>query len=237
MCIRDRSIGEPGTQLTMRTFHTGGVSTAETGVVRSTVAGKVEFGSKARLRGYRTPHGVEAQQAELDFVLTIKPTEKGKAQKIEISSGSLIFVQNGQDVAADITIAQIAVGSVKKSVEKATKDVICDLAGQVRYEEAIQPKEVTDRQGNITVKAQRLGRLWVLAGDVYNLPPNAQPVVQSNVNVVEAQVLAEASQASEFGGQVRLRDSIGDSREVQIVTTSMTLKAVSYTHLTLPTKA
>ena len=26
MCIRDRSIGEPGTQLTMRTFHTGGVA-------------------------------------------------------------------------------------------------------------------------------------------------------------------------------------------------------------------
>ena len=156
--------------------------------------------------------------------MTIKPTEKGKAQIIEISSGSLIFVQNGQDVAVDITIAQIAAGSVKKSVEKATKDVICDLAGQVRYEEAIQPKEVTDRQGNITLKAQRLGRLWVLAGDVYNLPPNAQPVVQSDANVVEKQVLAEASQASEFGGQVRLRDSIGDSREVQIVTTSMTLK-------------
>lgn len=222
--IAAQSIGEPGTQLTMRTFHTGGVSTAETGVVRSHVAGKVEFGAKARVRGYRTPHGVEAQQAEVDFVLTIKPIEKGKIQKIEISSGSLIFVENGQEVDADITIAQIAAGAVKKSVEKATKDVICDLAGQVRYEDAIQPREVTDRQGNITLKAQRLGRLWVLAGDVYNLPPNAKPVVESGVNAVEGQVLAEASQSSEFGGKVRLRDSIGDSREVQIVTTSMTLK-------------
>jgi DNA-directed RNA polymerase subunit beta' len=33
--IAAQSIGEPGTQLTMRTFHTGGVSTAESGVVRS----------------------------------------------------------------------------------------------------------------------------------------------------------------------------------------------------------
>ena len=48
------------------------------------------------------------------------------------------------------------------------------------------------------------------------------PVVSGNVSVNEGQVLAEASQASEFGGEVRLRDSIGDSREVQIVTTSMT---------------
>ncbi len=223
--IAAQSIGEPGTQLTMRTFHTGGVSTAETGVVRSSMAGTVEFGPKARIRGYRTPHGVEAQQSEVDFTLTVKPLSgKGRVQKIEISNGSLLFVENGQEIDADITLAQIAAGAVKKSVEKATKDVICDLAGQVRYEKVIQPREVTDRQGNITVKAQRLGRMWVFAGDVYNLPPNATPVVQGKVKVTEGQVLAEASQASEFGGEIRLRDSIGDSREVQIVTTSMTLK-------------
>ncbi|ABX09536.1 DNA-directed RNA polymerase subunit beta' [Prochlorococcus marinus] len=222
--IAAQSIGEPGTQLTMRTFHTGGVSTAETGVVRSTIAGKVEFGPNARVRGYRTPHGVEAQQAEVDFTLKVKPTGSGKTQTIEISNGSLIFVDNAQEIAADVTVAQITAGAVKKSVEKATKDVICDLAGQVRYESVIQPREVTDRQGNITLKAQRLGRLWVLAGDVYNLPPNARPVVKANSKVSKGMVLAEASQASEFGGEVRLRDSIGDSREVQIVTTSMTLK-------------
>ncbi len=222
--VAAQSIGEPGTQLTMRTFHTGGVSTAETGVVRSTVSGKVQFGTKARLRGYRTPHGVEAQQAEVDFNLSIVPPNGAKPQKIDIPNGSLLFVDNDQDIDADVTVAQIASGAVQKSVEKATKDVICDLAGQVRYESIIQPKEVTDRQGNITLKAQRLGRLWVLAGDVYNLPPNAKPVVSGNVSVNKGQVLAEASQASEFGGEVRLRDSIGDSREVQIVTTSMTLK-------------
>ena len=55
--IAAQSIGEPGTQLTMRTFHTGGVSTAETGVVRSTVAGTVDFSSKARVRPYRTRTG------------------------------------------------------------------------------------------------------------------------------------------------------------------------------------
>ena len=222
--IAAQSIGEPGTQLTMRTFHTGGVSTAETGVVRSIIQGKVEFGAKARIRGYRTPHGVEAQQAEVDFTLSIKPLNKGRTQKIEITNGSLLFVHDGQEIDSDVTVAQITAGAVKKSVEKATKDVICDLAGQVRYEKAIQPREVTDRQGNITLKAQRLGRLWVLSGDVYNLPPNAQPVVKGNLKVKEGQVLAEASQSSEFGGEVRLRDSIGDSREVQIVTTSMTLK-------------
>jgi DNA-directed RNA polymerase subunit beta' len=222
--VAAQSIGEPGTQLTMRTFHTGGVSTAETGVVRSTVAGTVEFSAKARVRDYRTPHGVNAQQAEVDFNLTIKPSGKGKAQKIEVSNGSLLFVENNQDIEADVIVAQIAAGAVKKSVEKATKDVICDLAGQVRYEDAIQPREVTDRQGNITLKAQRLGRMWVLAGDVYNLPPNAQPVIAGNTKVTTGEVLAESRLVSEYGGAVRLRESAGDSREVQIVTTSLTLK-------------
>jgi DNA-directed RNA polymerase subunit beta' len=223
--VAAQSIGEPGTQLTMRTFHTGGVSTAETGVVRSLVEGTIEFGSKARVRPYRTPHGVEAQLAETDFSLEVKPSGKGKLQKLSITSGSILFVDDGATVPADTILAQISSGAqVKKSVEKATKDVICDLAGQVRYEDAIQPREVTDRQGNITLKAQRLGRMWVFSGDVYNLPPNALPVVEGNRAVTTGEVLAESRLVSEYGGAVRLRESAGDSREVQIVTASLTLK-------------
>jgi DNA-directed RNA polymerase subunit beta' len=223
--VAAQSIGEPGTQLTMRTFHTGGVSTAESGVVRSTVAGTIEFDAKARVRPYRTPHGVEAQIAETDFTLTVKPSGTGKAQKLGITSGSILFVEAGAETLSDVMLAQISSGAaVKKSVEKATKDVICDLAGQVRFEDVIQPKEVTDRQGNITLKAQRLGRMWVYSGDVYNLPPNAQPVVSGNKAVTTGEVLAESRLVSEYGGAVRLRDSAGDSREVQIVTTSLTLK-------------
>ncbi|MFZ9166880.1 DNA-directed RNA polymerase subunit beta' [Vulcanococcus sp.] len=223
--VAAQSIGEPGTQLTMRTFHTGGVSTAETGVVRSQVAGTIEYGAKSRVRPFRTPHGVEAQIAETDFTLTVKPSGSGKPQKLSITSGSLLFVADASEVPADTMLAQISSGAaVKKSVEKATKDVICDLAGQVRYEDAIQPKEVTDRQGNITLKAQRLGRMWVYSGDVYNLPPNAQPVIKGNSKVTTGEVLAESRLVSEYGGAVRLRESAGDSREVQIVTASLTLK-------------
>lgn len=154
----------------MRTFHTG-VSTAETGVVRSTLDGTAGFDKRAKVRPYRTPHGVEAQIAESDFTLLVKPDGKGRDQKLDITIGSILFVADGDRVPHDTMLAQISTGAaVKKSVEKATKDVICDLAGQVRYEDVIQPREVPDRQGNITLKAQRLGRLWVFAGDVYNLP-------------------------------------------------------------------
>jgi len=103
--IAAQSIGEPGTQLTMRTFHTGGVSTAETGVVRSSIEGTVEFGAKARVRAHRTPHGVEAHLAETDFVLEVK-SAKGKSQKLSISSGSILFVNDGGHVPSDTMLAR-----------------------------------------------------------------------------------------------------------------------------------
>ena len=43
--IAAQSIGEPGTQLTMRTFHTGGVFTGEVaGQIRADVAGEIRWG-------------------------------------------------------------------------------------------------------------------------------------------------------------------------------------------------
>ena len=221
--VAAQSIGEPGTQLTMRTFHTGGVSTAETGTVRSILPGVVNFGDQARVRPYRTPHGVNAYIAETDFQLTVKSTA-GQEQNISITSGSVLFVEHGSAVKRDDVLGQIAGGNVKKSVEKATKDVICDLAGQVKYDKEIQPREAIDRQGNVTVKAQRLGQMWVLSGDVYNLPPNAEPVVEADCVVQAGDVLAESRLRSEYGGDVRLRDATGDSREVQIVTAKLMIK-------------
>ena len=221
--VAAQSIGEPGTQLTMRTFHTGGVSTAETGTVRSTTAGEVSFSPRAKVRAHRTPHGVEAEISETDFELTVK-ADAGNDHVFSITPGSVLFVKNGEHIENDSVLAQIASGNIKKSVEKATKDVICDLAGQVHYESIIQPREVRDRQENITVKAQRLGRIWVLSGDVYNLPPNAEPVVKAGYSARQGEVLAESRLQSEHGGEVRLREATGDSREVQIVTAKITLK-------------
>ena len=221
--VAAQSIGEPGTQLTMRTFHTGGVSTAETGTVRSTIAGIISLGDQARVRPYRTSHGINAYIAETDFQLSVESIS-GQKQSVSITSSSVLFVKNGSTVNRDDVLGQIAGGNVKKSVEKATKDVICDLAGQVKYDKEIQPREGTDRQGNVTVKAQRLGKIWVLSGDVYNLPPNAKPVIEADCAVQKDDVLAESCLKSEHGGDVRLRDATGDSREVQIVTARLTIK-------------
>ena len=57
--IAAQSIGEPGTQLTMRTFHTGGIFTSE--MLKQTIApfsGKIEIPLSLKTIPYRTNHGI-----------------------------------------------------------------------------------------------------------------------------------------------------------------------------------
>jgi DNA-directed RNA polymerase subunit beta' len=72
---------------------------------------------------------VEAKQAEVDFLLKIIPTGSNtdKAQKIEVTSGSLLFVEDGQDIDSDITVAQITSGAVKKCSKKGIREVATEI--------------------------------------------------------------------------------------------------------------
>jgi DNA-directed RNA polymerase subunit beta' len=54
--IAAQSIGEPGTQLTMRTFHTGGIFTSETvKQIISPFSGKIIIPASLKTISYRTP--------------------------------------------------------------------------------------------------------------------------------------------------------------------------------------
>ncbi|WP_338430983.1 DNA-directed RNA polymerase subunit beta' [Synechococcus elongatus] len=222
--IAAQSIGEPGTQLTMRTFHTGGVFTGETArLLRAPSAGTIKLGKKARTRPYRTRHGEEALLAEANFDLVLEG--KGRKETFAILQGSTIFVSDGDKVAAEAILAEVPVsGRTKRTVEKATKDVATDLAGEIRFQDIV-PEEKTDRQGNTTRIAQRGGLLWVLAGDVYNLLPGAEPTVKNGDRVEVGDVLAETKLTTERGGTVRMGEDSGSSthREVEIITASVVL--------------
>ncbi|MDY7013005.1 MAG: DNA-directed RNA polymerase subunit beta'', partial [Cyanobacteriota bacterium] len=221
--IAAQSIGEPGTQLTMRTFHTGGVFTGEVArTVRAKVAGTIQFGPNLRVRPVRTRHGDDRDQVEVAGDLILIPSESGKkAANItySVTPGSLLFVKNGDSVIPDQMLAEVALRQRRGSTEKATKDVSCDLAGEVVFAGLVS-EEKTDRQGNVTHIAQRGGLIWVLSGDVYNLLPGAEPVVKNGDRVVPGTVLAQTKLVSIHGGIVRLQPG---SREIEIITASVQL--------------
>jgi DNA-directed RNA polymerase subunit beta' len=216
--IAAQSIGEPGTQLTMRTFHTGGVFTGEVEQqIRAPHDGTVKF-SNLRVRAVRTRHGDDREQVEVNGDLIVEPKGKGKKKSYSLTAGSLLLVPDGAEVKAGDLLAEIALSRGGRSTEKATKDVSSDLAGEIIFADII-PEEKTDRQGNMTRSAQRGGLIWVLSGEVYNLPPGAEPVVKNGDRMVEDGVLAETRLVSANGGVVRLRGE----REIDIITASVSL--------------
>ncbi|MGA1473590.1 MAG: DNA-directed RNA polymerase subunit beta', partial [Prochlorothrix sp.] len=225
--IAAQSIGEPGTQLTMRTFHTGGVFTGEVaGSLKTKFESVVQYPANGRVRAFRTRHGddawvVEGTTDDKPFKLVLQ----GDNQRLEevIPQGTTLYISDGSTVPADTIVAETPlVGRSSKSTEKATKDVTSDLAGEVLFQ-GIVPEEKKDRQGNITRIAQRGGLMWVLSGEVYNLPPMAEPVVQNGSHITAGDVLAETKLCTEHGGIVRLPEEGEGTQEVEIITASVIL--------------
>ena len=226
--IAAQSIGEPGTQLTMRTFHTGGVFTGE--MARQEKAhfdGIIHYPKRLRTRPYRTRHGDDALIVDsVDTSTKINLDGKqGQQQSFSIAQGSTLLVKDGQQVRKGQILAEVPLtGRARKTTEKAAKDVASDLPGEVRFADLVA-EEKKDRQGNTTRTAQRGGLLWILAGEVYNLPPGADPIVNNGDRVTANSILAETRTLTEYGGTVRLPQE-GDGkggRLVEIITASVLL--------------
>ncbi|MBW4418666.1 MAG: DNA-directed RNA polymerase subunit beta' [Myxacorys californica WJT36-NPBG1] len=227
--IAAQSIGEPGTQLTMRTFHTGGVFTGEMArQEKASFAGTIKLPKKLRTRPLRTRHGedaliVESVGSDLKILLDSKD---GQQQTFTVAQGATLLVRDGQHVKAGQILAEVPLtGRGRKTTEKAAKDVASDLAGEVRFADVV-PEEKKDRQGNTTRIAQRGGLMWVLSGEVYNLPPGAEPIVKNGDRVVAGGTIAETKVVTENGGIVRLPETSENSkggREIEIITASVML--------------
>ncbi|MBS3030603.1 MAG: DNA-directed RNA polymerase subunit beta'' [Dolichospermum sp. DET50] len=228
--IAAQSIGEPGTQLTMRTFHTGGVFTGEVAQqVRSKVSGTVKIPRKLQTRPYRTRHGEDALYVEANGTLMVEGDKKqgtGESQEIAVTQGSTLYIHNGQQVLADHLVAEVALGgrTTRTNTEKAVKDVLTGLAGEVKFADVVAEQK-TDRQGNTTVTASRGGLIWILSGDVYNLLPGAELMVKNGDAIDTNGVLAETKLTTVHGGVVRLPEAIPGkaTREIEIITASVVL--------------
>ncbi|WP_369817794.1 MULTISPECIES: DNA-directed RNA polymerase subunit beta' [Planktothricoides] len=227
--IAAQSIGEPGTQLTMRTFHTGGVFTGEVArVVRSPMAGTLRYDKQLRTRPFRTRHGDDAFVVEnLTGEIVVVGAGNAEEQSFTVTQGTTILVKDGGAVISDQILAEVPFSgrTARKNTEKATKDVASDLSGEVLFADVV-PEEKVDRQGNSTRIAQRGGLLWVLSGEVYNLPPGAEPVVKNGDQVAYGTTLAETKLVTENGGVVRLPAECPEGeipREVEIITASVVL--------------
>jgi DNA-directed RNA polymerase subunit beta' len=125
--IAAQSIGEPGTQLTMRTFHIGGVGqrAIEESEYKSKRAGTVKF---TRLRTVQNEQGesiVLARNCEIAIV-----DAKGhELDKFEIPAGGILKVAENQDVKPGAVLVQWDPHSIP---------ILAEVAGKVRYEDVVE---------------------------------------------------------------------------------------------------
>jgi DNA-directed RNA polymerase subunit beta' len=221
--IAAQSIGEPGTQLTMRTFHTGGAFTGEVAQQqRAPFAGTIKV-KKLNLRSIRTNHGDDAFMVEANGEFSLEGS--GNKETFSVTQGSTLLVRDGEKVTKNQLMAEVAPGgrTARKTTEKATKNLNTGLAGEVYFDD-LTPEEKKDRQGNTSYIANRNGRIWILGGEVYNLPPGAEPIVRNGDYVEAGSILAVTRLITEHGGIVRINpEDHRQNREVEIITASVVL--------------
>lgn len=233
--IAAQSIGEPGTQLTMRTFHTGGVFTGEVAKQeRAETSGVIRLPRKLKTRPYRTRHGEDSLFVEANGAMVLESTVNGSvvSTEIAVTQGSTLYITDGKQVLQGQLLAEVALGgrTTRANTEKAVKDVASDLAGEVQFADVV-PEQKTDRQGNTTTTAARGGLIWILSGEVYNLPPGAELVVNNGDAIQTSGVLAETKLTTLHGGVVRLPEAQAgkSTREIEIITASVVLDQATVT--------
>nr|YP_010987183.1 RNA polymerase beta'' subunit [Krascheninnikovia ceratoides]WOL38654.1 RNA polymerase beta'' subunit [Krascheninnikovia ceratoides] len=162
--IAGQSIGEPGTQLTLRTFHTGGVFTGGTAEhVRAPSNGKIKFNENL-VQPTRTRHGHPAFLCYIDLYVTIE--SKDTFHNVNIPPKSFLLVQNDQYVESEQVIAEIRAGtSTLNFKEKVRKHIYSDSEGEMHWStDVYHAPEFT--YGNVHL-LPKTSHLWILSGRPY----------------------------------------------------------------------
>nr|WLN31912.1 RNA polymerase beta'' subunit [Diospyros kaki var. silvestris] len=159
--IAGQSIGEPGTQLTLRTFHTGGVFTGGTAEhVRAPSNGKIKFNENL-VHPTRTRHGHPAFLCSIDLYVTIESEDI--IHNVNIPSKSFLLVQNNQYVESEQIIAEIRAGtSTFNFKERVRKHIYSDSEGEMHWStDVYHAPEFT--YGNVHL-LPKTSHLWILSG-------------------------------------------------------------------------
>nr|YP_009175189.1 RNA polymerase beta'' subunit [Oncidium sphacelatum]YP_010327621.1 RNA polymerase beta'' subunit [Gomesa flexuosa]AIS67448.1 RNA polymerase beta'' subunit [Oncidium sphacelatum]UJH18513.1 RNA polymerase beta'' subunit [Gomesa flexuosa] len=159
--IAGQSIGEPGTQLTLRTFHTGGVFTGGTAEhVRAPSNGKIKF-DEDLVHPTRTRHGHPAFLCFIDLYVTIE--SRDILHNVNIPKKSLILVQNDQYVESEQVIAEIRAGtSTFHFKERVQKHIYSESEGEMHWStDGYHAPEYPYSNVHLLPKTSHL---WILAG-------------------------------------------------------------------------
>ncbi|WP_038213624.1 DNA-directed RNA polymerase subunit beta' [Xenophilus azovorans] len=161
--IAAQSIGEPGTQLTMRTFHIGGAAS------RAAVASSVEAKSNGVIGFNATMRYVTNSKGELVVIarsgeIIIHDEHGRERERHKVPYGATLTVKADQ---------QIKAGTILANWDPLTRPIITEFAGQVKFEGieegvtvAKQVDEVTGLSTLVVIDPKRRGAAKVVRPQV-----------------------------------------------------------------------
>jgi DNA-directed RNA polymerase subunit beta' len=210
--IAAQSIGEPGTQLTLRTFHVGGVaggSTVETNVV-SKYEGRLEIDD------LRTIKGKNAQGEAIDVVMSRQSEFRIVDKTTDITLythalpyGATLFMKDGADVKKGDMICEWDPYNAVIIAENEGKIVYESVLEGVTYRE--ERDEQTGLSERVVIESKDKTKNPVIKivnkdGDeikAYNLPVNAHIMVKNNAKIHSGDILIKIPRAvGKTGGDI-----------------------------------
>ncbi|HET6596552.1 MAG TPA: DNA-directed RNA polymerase subunit beta' [Anaerolineales bacterium] len=173
--VAAQSIGEPGTQLTLRTFHTGGVAAQSADI--TTGLPRVEELFEAR----KQPKG-EAVVAEISGTLRIDQSEKyADLREVTIEHSELVSDEYSLPEDWKFAVkdeAEVKAGDVLATLDEAK--IVAQHAGRVRVEKKERKVVVSyDQKEATTYEIPNTSRLLVRNGDKVEA---GQPLTEGSLN-------------------------------------------------------
>jgi len=140
--IAAQSIGEPGTQLTMRTFHIGGTASRE--VERSSIT--AQHSGRAVLSRVKMVQNTEGQYMVLgkSGQVGIVDDQGREREKYVLPSGAKLYVQNGQEVKKDGLIAEW---------DPFNEPFVTDIEGVVHFTDIVEGKTFQEKVDDATKRS------------------------------------------------------------------------------------
>ena len=161
--LAGQSIGEPGTQLTMRTFHTGGIFTSDARQqIISSTNGIIRFYKMLKTVLLRTTRGEDVLITKNSGSIILIPTNKTEElQKIEVLRNTILFPKNNQYIPKNAVIGELL--NTNRQIKTEIKPILSDTCGEIfipRLKKKIN-----------LINNNRL--IWILSGQLYNSPRNS----------------------------------------------------------------
>lgn len=165
-----QSIGEPGTQLTMRTFHTGGVFAGEaTEKVYAPQSGTIFYSKNVRGRKIVSKYG---EVAFLTFEsIKVKITNATETSILEFPAFTLIYVPPGHTIFAHQSLAELSRIEVKQNfqqfeagTEQSQKEFTANFAGQIFLP---QRQHSLQKVTNAKKSNSNYSEMWLLAAKIF----------------------------------------------------------------------